>query len=102
MPVNRVTEVRMQFAHTREVHPGGPLYFKVGRDDFLNVYCKVTLDLSLIHLFRCHEFVVVGNLTLIVLIGCDLMYRFNVVIDFVNRSASFMGSRCGQTTYLIK
>ena len=26
-----------------------------------------------------------------VLIGCDFMYRFNLVIDFVNRIVSFMG-----------
>ena len=29
------------------------------------------------------------NLTLNVLLGCDFMYKFNVVIDFVNRTASF-------------
>ena len=39
-----------------------------------------------------HEFVVVENLTLNVLIGCDFMYKFDVVIDFVNPSVSFMGS----------
>ena len=36
-----------------------------------------------------HEFVVVENLTLNVLVGCDFMYKFNVVIDFVNRTGSF-------------
>ena len=39
-----------------------------------------------------HEFVIVENLTLNLLIGCDFMYKFEVVIDFVNRSVSFMGS----------
>ena len=38
-----------------------------------------------------HEFVVVKNLTLNVLIGCDFMYRFNLVINFVNISVSLMG-----------
>ena len=37
-----------------------------------------------------HEFVVVENLTLSVLIGCDFMYKFQIRIDFVNRSISFM------------
>ena len=40
----------------------------------------------------CYEFVVLENLTLNVLIYCDFMYKFNFVIDFVNRSESFMGS----------
>ena len=35
--------------------------------------------------------VVVENLTLNALIGCDFMYKFNVVINFVNRTVSFMG-----------
>ena len=37
-----------------------------------------------------HEFVVVKNLTLNILIGCDFMHKFNVVINFVNRTASFL------------
>ena len=39
-----------------------------------------------------HEFVVVENLTLKVLIGCDFMYKYEVIIDFVNKSVSFMGN----------
>ena len=39
-----------------------------------------------------HEFVVVKNLTLNVLFGCDFMYKFEMIIDFVNRSVSFMGN----------
>ena len=39
-----------------------------------------------------HEFVVVENLTLNVLIGCDFMYKNEVIIDFVNKSVSFMGN----------
>ena len=27
-----------------------------------------------------------------VLIGCDFMYKFNIVIEFVNRTASFFGN----------
>ena len=60
--------------------------------DFLNVCGTATLDLSINHLSMSHEFVVVENLTLNVLIGCDFMYKFEVVIGFVNRSVSFMGS----------
>ena len=44
------------------------------------------------HLSMSHEFVVVENLTLNVLIGCDFMYKFEMIIDFVNRSVSFMGN----------
>ena len=58
----------------------------------MNVCGKATLYLSINHLSMCHEFVVVENLTLNVLIGCDFMYKFNVVIDFVNRFVSFMGN----------
>ena len=58
----------------------------------LNVCGRATLDLSINHLSMSHEFVVVENLTLNVLIGCDFMYKFEVAIDFVNRSVSFMGS----------
>ena len=65
---------------------------KSAGDDFLNVCGKATLDLSINHLSMCHEFVIVKNLTLNVLLGCDFMYKCNVAIDFVNRSASFMGS----------
>ena len=59
--------------------------------DFLNVFGKVTLDLSVNHLSMSHDFVVVENLTLNALIVCDFMYKFNVVINFVNRTVSFMG-----------
>ena len=52
---------------------------------------KVTLDLSVNHLSMSHDFVVVEHLTLNSLIGCDFMYKFNVVINFVNRTVSFMG-----------
>ena len=58
--------------------------------DFLNECGRATLDLSINHLSMSHEFVEVENLTLNVLIGCDFMYKFDVVIDFVNRSVSFM------------
>ena len=54
--------------------------------DFLNVCGRAILDLSINHLSMSHEFVVVENLTLNVLIGCDFMYKFEVIIDFVNRS----------------
>ena len=40
---------------------------------------------------------VVENLTLNALIGCDFMYKFNVVINFVNRTVSFVsGFACEQ------
>ena len=61
---------------------------KSAGDDFLNVRGRATLDLSINHLSMSDEFVVVENLTLKVLIGCDFMYKFEVV----NRSVSFMGS----------
>ena len=32
------------------------------------------------------------NLTSNVLIGCEFMYKFEIVIDFVNRTVSFMES----------
>ena len=60
--------------------------------DFLNVCGRTTLDLSINHLSMSHEFVVVENLTLTVLIGCDFMYKFEVIIDFVNKSVGFMGN----------
>ena len=60
--------------------------------DFLNVCGRATLDLSINHLSMSHEFVVVENLTLNVLIGCDFMYKSEVVINFVNGSVSFMGN----------
>ena len=44
--------------------------------DVLKVCGGATLDLSINHLSMSHEFVVVENLTLSVLIGCDLMYKF--------------------------
>ena len=53
---------------------------------------RFILDLSVNHLSMCHELVVVENLTSNVLIGCDFIYQFDVVIDFVNRSVSFIGS----------
>ena len=59
--------------------------------DSLNVCGRATLDLSINHLSMSHEFIVVENLTLNVLIGCDFMYKFEIVIDFVNRSVGFMG-----------
>ena len=64
--------------------------------DFLNVCGRATLDLSIKHLSMSHEFVVVKSPTLNVLIGCDFMYKFEVVIDFANRSVSFNGKfSCG-------
>ena len=69
------------------------MYFKISRWRLLKYVCgRVNLDLSVNHLSMSHEFVVVENVTLNVLIGCDFMYKFDVVIDFVNRSVSFMGS----------
>ena len=56
----------------------------------IKVCGRATLDLSINHLSMSHEFVVVENLTLSVLIGCDFMYKFAIKIDFVNRSVSFM------------
>ena len=44
-----------------------------------------------------HEFILIENLTLNVLIGCDFMYKFYVVIDFMNRSVSFMESLTAAT-----
>ena len=41
--------------------------------DFLNVCGRVNFDLSINHLSMSHEFVVVDNLTLNVLIGCHFM-----------------------------
>ena len=60
--------------------------------DFLNVCGRVNLDISVNHFSMSHEFIVVENLTLNVLIGCDFMYKFYVVIDFMNRFVSFVGS----------
>ena len=40
------------------------------------------------HLSMSHDFVVVENLTLNAFIICDFMYKFNVVINFVNRTVS--------------
>ena len=60
--------------------------------DFLNACGRATLDLSINHLSMSHEFVVVENLTLNVLIGCDFIYKFEVIIDFVNKSVSLMGN----------
>ena len=65
--------------------------------DFLNVCGRLNLDISVNHFSMSHEFIVVENLTLNVLIGCDFMYKFDVVIDFMNRSVSFMGSLTAAT-----
>ena len=62
----------------------------ISRGDVLKVCGRATLDLSINHSSMSHEFVVVENLTLSVLIGCDFMYKFQIKIDFVNRSVSFM------------
>ena len=56
----------------------------------LKVCGRATLDLSINHFSMSHEFVVVENLTLSVLRGYDFMYKFEIKIDFVNRSVSFM------------
>ena len=90
MAVNRVIEVRTQFAYTHEVHPEDQCILKSAGGDFLNVCVIVNLDLSINHLSMSHEFVVVENLTLNVLIGYDFMYKFNVVIDFVNLPEIFL------------
>ena len=60
--------------------------------DYLNVCGRATLDLSINHLSMSHVFVVVENLTLNVLIGCHFKYKYEIVIDFVNKSVSFMGT----------
>ena len=69
--------------------PEDQCILKSAGDDFLNVRGRVNLDLSINNLSMSHEFVVVENLTLNVLIGGDFMYKFNFIIDFVNRTASF-------------
>ena len=46
--------------------------------DVLKVCGRATLDLSINHLSMSHEFVVVENLTLSVLLGCDFMYRYKI------------------------
>ena len=48
--------------------------------DFLNVCVKVNLDLSIKHLPMCHAFVVMENLTLNVLIGCDLCINLMLLL----------------------
>ena len=58
----------------------------------MNVCGRATFDLSINHLSMSHEFVIVENLTFNVLIWCDFMYKFEMIIDFVNRSVSFMGN----------
>ena len=68
------------------------MYFKICGGDFLNECGRFSLDLSINHLSMSQEFVVVENRTLNLLIGCDFMYRFNLVINFVNRTVSLMGS----------
>ena len=75
-----------------EFTPEDQCFFKSAGGDFLNVCGIFISDLSVNHLSMSHELVVVENLTLNVLIGCDFMYKFDVVIDFVYRSVSFMGS----------
>ena len=82
-----VRKLRIPMRSTPEDH----CILKSAGGDFLNVCDKVTLDLSVNHLSMSHDFVVVENLTLNALIGCDFMYKFNVVISFVNRTVSFMG-----------
>ena len=57
--------------------PEDQCILKSAGGNFLNVCGKVNLDLSINHLSMSHEFVIVENLTLIVLIGCDFMYMFN-------------------------
>ena len=64
---------------------------KYAGGDFLNVCGKVTLNLSVNQLSMSHDFVVVENHTLNALIGCHFMYKFNVVINFVNRTVVFYG-----------
>ena len=92
MAVDSVIEICTQFAYTHKVHPGGPVYSKSAGDDFLNVCGRVNLDFSINHLSMNHEFVVVENLTFNVLIGGDFMYKFNIVIDYVKRTTSFLGN----------
>ena len=74
--------------------PEDQCILKSASGDFLNVCGRVNLDLSINHLSVSHKFVLVENLTLNVLIGCNFMYKFNVVIDFVNRTgtANFLGN----------
>ena len=78
-----VRKLRIPMRSTPEDH----CILKSEGGDFLNVCGKVTLDLSVNHLSMSHDFVFVENLTLNTLIGCDFMYKFNVV----NRIVSFMG-----------
>ena len=82
--------------------PEDQCILKSAGGDFLNVCGRVNLDLSINHLSMSHEFVVVENLTLNVLIGCDFMYKFTA-IDFVNRTASFFWKfGCEQITSPVK
>ena len=86
LAINCVIEVCTKFVYINEDYPRGLLH-EVRRGDFLNVCGKATLALLINHLSMCHEFVVVENITLNDLIGYDFMHKFNVVINFVNRSA---------------
>ena len=83
----------LKFVHSLRIPmkstPEDQCILKLAGGDFVNVCGGVNLDLFINHLSMSHEFVVLENLTLNVLIGCDFMYQFNVVIDFVNRAASF-------------
>ena len=88
--------VLVTFVHSLRIPmkstPEDERILKSAGGDFLNVCGKATLDLSINHLTMCLDFVVVDNLTLNLLIGCDFMYKFNVIIYFVNLSSRFMES----------
>ena len=62
-----VRKLRIPMRSTPEDH----CILKSAGGDLLNVCGKVTLDLSVNHLSMSHDFVVVENLTLNALIGCD-------------------------------
>ena len=48
------------------------------------------ISLEVEGLSMSHEFVVVQNLICDILLGYEFLYRYNVKIDFKNRTASFM------------
>ena len=77
-----VQSLRLQMKST----PEDLCVLKSAGGDLLNVCGRATLDLSINHLSMSHEFVVVENLTLNVLIGCHFMYKFEVVIVSFMRS----------------
>ena len=89
MAVNCVIEFVCSLHIPMKSTPEDQCILKSAGGDFLNMCDRVNLDLSINHLLMSHDFVIMENLTLNVLIGCDFMYKFNVVIDFVNRTASF-------------